>query len=47
MSTLFLSRRLWLLGAGTLAVAGSACAQTRAAPSIQVFKTPTCACWSS
>lgn len=44
MSTLFLSRRVWLFGAGMLAVAGSACAQTRATPSIQVFKTPTCAC---
>ncbi|MFN3780047.1 MAG: DUF411 domain-containing protein [Brevundimonas aurantiaca] len=44
MSSLLLTRRVWLLGASMLAASTSACAQTRPSPSMRVFKTPTCAC---
>lgn len=44
MTTARLHRRLFLGVAVSVALTGTACAQTRSARNLTVFKTPTCAC---
>lgn len=44
MTTVRLHRRLFLGAALSAALTGTACAQTRPARNLTVFKTPTCAC---